>query len=156
MTSTSSASGRSGAWGDNRWGRTTQIYGVHVEYLWRQNGYESGGTLLPLAQRSDAAQLSTASAAICQVKHTRRTRKKAKKQHEEKPHGGSFDEFGIYSAIAYGLDNGLEFGLRGEFVEGIAAAGLDERFRVSPAVTYYFNRHRTRLPARAIQLRPLQ
>ena len=37
----------------------------------------------------------------------------------------------------------MEFGLRDEFVEGIAAAGLDERFRASPAVTYYFNENRT-------------
>ncbi len=33
--------------------------------------------------------------------------------------------------------------LRGDYVSGIGAAGLDERFRVSPAVTYYLNRNRT-------------
>ncbi|HSJ01029.1 MAG TPA: hypothetical protein VK956_01195, partial [Verrucomicrobium sp.] len=36
--------GVSGAWGDNEFERTSQIYGVHFEYLWRQNGLESGGS----------------------------------------------------------------------------------------------------------------
>lgn len=36
----------SGAWGGNRWGRNTQIYGAHVEFQWRENGYESGGRYL--------------------------------------------------------------------------------------------------------------
>jgi hypothetical protein len=63
--------------------------------------------------------------------------------HEERPHGRSFDEFGMYSTIAYGLDCGLEFGLRGGFISGVAAAGLDERFRISPVTTWYVNPNRT-------------
>ncbi|WP_075087470.1 hypothetical protein [Verrucomicrobium spinosum] len=36
--------GVSGAWGDNEFGRTSQVYGIHLEYLWRQNGLEAGGS----------------------------------------------------------------------------------------------------------------
>jgi hypothetical protein len=35
--------GLSGAWGDNQYGRNTSIYGVHLEYQWRENGFEAGG-----------------------------------------------------------------------------------------------------------------
>lgn len=49
----------------------------------------------------------------------------------------------MYSSVAYGFSNGLEFAVRGDFVSGIASAGLDQRFRVSPAVTYYLNPSRT-------------
>ena len=36
----------SGAWGDNEFGRTTQVYGIGLEYLWRENGYGPGGNSL--------------------------------------------------------------------------------------------------------------
>ena len=35
--------GLSGAFGDNAFGRSTQVYGSHFEYEWRQNGLEPGG-----------------------------------------------------------------------------------------------------------------
>jgi predicted porin len=129
--------GASGAWGDNRWGRTTQIYGVHGEYQWRENGYEAGGRYLRWRNEAMVRSFDAVSG------HLPGEEPEPAEAHEQRRHGGSFDEFGIYSALAYGFENGLELGLRGEFVSGIADAGLDERFRVSPAVTYYFNKNRT-------------
>ncbi len=38
--------GVSGAWGDNQYGRGTQVYGAHFEYQWRERGFEPGGRYL--------------------------------------------------------------------------------------------------------------
>ena len=63
--------------------------------------------------------------------------------HEEAPHYDSFDEFGAYSSLVYGFNDHVEVGLRGEWVAGIDEFGLDERWRVSPNVTWYANPERT-------------
>jgi hypothetical protein len=141
--------GASGAWGDNRWGETTQIYGAHFEYLWRQNGYESGGRYFRWRTEAMLRSFDGVSGHLPgeeeeeHEEHAEPHEEEGEEHHEEESHGGSFDEFGLYTTLAYGFENGLEFGLRGEFVEGIASAGLDERFRVSPVVTYYVNPQRT-------------
>jgi hypothetical protein len=129
--------GLSGAWGDNLWGKTTQIYGAHFEYQWRENGFEAGGSYFRWRTEAMLRNFDAISG------HLPGEEEEDGEEHEEKPHDGSLDEFGIYTSLLYGLDNGLEVGLRGEYVSGIAAAGLDERFRISPGVTYYVNRART-------------
>lgn len=141
--------GASGAWGDNEFSKTSQVYGVHFEYQWRENGYESGGSYFRWRTEGLLRHFET-SAEQHHHEHGHEhehdhAAHEEHHDHEEEHHveSGSFSEFGIYSAIAYGLDNGLEFGLRGEFVEGVADAGLDERFRMSPSVTYYINPQRT-------------
>lgn len=123
--------GASGAWGDNEFGETTQLYGIHFEYQWRRNGYESGGSYFRWRTEAMLRHFDAVSGGHHE------------EAHEVSPVKAGLHEFGAYSAVAYGFDNGLELGLRGDFVEGIADAGLDRRFRVSPAVTYYFNKHRT-------------
>lgn len=146
--------GASGAWGDNDFGRTSQVYGLHAEYQWRQNGYETGGRYF--RWRTEAMLRHFDAAASHHEEehgedehghHHDHSHHDAHHDHEEHEQGtarsGTFSEVGVYSALAYGLDNGLEFGLRGEYVQGIADAGLDRRFRVSPAITYYLNRQRT-------------
>ncbi len=132
--------GLSGAWGDNLWGRTTQIYGAHFEYQWRQHGYEAGGRYL---RWRTEAMLRRIAAISGHLPGEEEPVEKGGQLHEAKPHEGKLDEFGFYSSLVYGLPCALEFGLRGEFVGGIAAAGLDERFRISPGVTYYLNHDRT-------------
>ena len=131
--------GASGAWGDNEFGRTTQVYGAHLEYLWRQNGYETGGNYF--RWRTEA--MIRAFEAVSGHEHEHAAHEEAEQEEHADAASGSFDEFGMYSAVAYGLDCGLEFGLRGEFVSGVPQADLDERYRISPVVTYYLNRART-------------
>ena len=67
---------------------------------------------------------------------------------EEEEHGhedederrrASFDEFGLYSSAVYGFDDRIEAGLRAGWVSGISQAGLDDRFRLSPTLTWYVN-----------------
>jgi hypothetical protein len=124
--------GLSGAWGGNRWGKTTQIYGAHFEYQWRENGYEAGGRHFRWRTEAMIRSFEATSGHLPGEEH-------AEEGHEDHARGGSLDEFGIYSSLVYGFGKGLDLGLRGDFVSGIAQAGLDERFRVSPAMTYYLN-----------------
>ena len=50
----------------------------------------------------------------------------------------------VVSALVYGVHPRIDLGLRGEYVSGISAAeDLDERFRVSPNLTFWFNDART-------------
>ncbi|MED5586007.1 MAG: hypothetical protein VYB61_06595, partial [Verrucomicrobiota bacterium] len=61
---------------------------------------------------------------------------------EDEAHRDSFGEVGLYSSVTYGLNDQLEAGLRAGWVSGISEAGLDERFRLSPSLTWY-NESRT-------------
>jgi hypothetical protein len=62
---------------------------------------------------------------------------------EDEPRRDSFGEFGVYSSVLYGFNPRLEVGLRAEYVSGDLAAGLDDRFRMGPGVTFYLNDART-------------
>ncbi|MCE9520249.1 MAG: hypothetical protein K8R87_11945, partial [Verrucomicrobia bacterium] len=131
--------GLSGAWGDNKWGLNTQIYGAHFEYQWRQNGYEPGGRYFRWRTEAMLRDFGAISG------HLPSEEPEAEEvdHNKETPRQTNLNQFGIYSAFTYGLDNGLEFCLRGDYVSGIAAAGLDERFRLSPSITYYLNKNRS-------------
>lgn len=136
--------GASGAWGDNAMDRTTQLYGVHFQYEWRQNGYEPGGRYFrwrteAMLRRFDYFALHEEEEEHDHDHHDEH----GHEDHHHHVHQGSATEFGLYTALSYGLDNGLEFGLRGDYVDGIDHTALTERYRVSPNVTYYLNRART-------------
>jgi hypothetical protein len=127
--------GLSGAWGENRWGRTTQVYGAHVQYQWRENGYEAGGRYLRWKTEAMLRSFDAVSGHLPGEEETQ--------EEHELVRYAQLEEFGLYSSLIYGFDNGLEFGLRGDYISGIREAGLDERYRVSPAVTYYLNANHT-------------
>lgn len=135
--------GASGAWGDNEFGKISQIYGVHVEYIWRQNGYEAGGSYFRWRNEAMVRTFDAVGGAHEHEEQQGHEEGHGEEHEHEHVQSANLDEFGAYTALSYGLDCGLEFGLRGEFVSGIAEAGLDERFRISPVVTYYFNKART-------------
>ncbi len=131
--------GLSGAWGSNGLNGNSQVYGAHAEYTWRENGYESGGRYFrwrnEIALRSfDYQVASEEDEHHVELEHD---------HHEHSTASGREDEFGAYTMLSYGLDSGWVFGLRGEYVSGIAIAELAERWRVSPMVTYYLNPQRT-------------
>jgi len=148
--------GLSGAWGDNKMEKLSQVYGVHFQYEWRQNGYEPGGSYF--RWRTEAMVRSFDYFAVHEEEeeahedhdheHEHEHEHGEEEHHEEEEHHshvhrGSENEFGIYTAFAYGLDNGLEFGLRGDYVSGIDHTSLAERYRVSPNVTWFLNKART-------------
>lgn len=70
-------------------------------------------------------------------------------EHEDEDHDSeaveraNFRDFGFYTSLLYGFNNRFEAGLRAEYVSGDRGAGLDDRFRLSPGLTYYINDART-------------
>ncbi|MCP5557249.1 MAG: hypothetical protein H7A55_05810 [Verrucomicrobiaceae bacterium] len=145
--------GVSGGWGDNQSGRSTSIYGAHFEYQWRENGLELGGRYF--RWRNEVMWRRWAAGGLSAVDHGHDDHEEV--HHEEDDHNDHGDEadhhdgedranlrdFGLYSSLLYGFSNRLEAGLRAEYVGGDRAAGLDERFRLSPGLTYYINDART-------------
>lgn len=118
--------GVSGVWGKNLAQGNTHIYGVHLEYQWRQNGYASGGRYFRLRGEAMFRRFEVG---------------------EEVGGDEVLSEFqkdwGYYLSALYGFNNRIELGLRTEFVSGDLETGMDNRMRISPAVTYYLNEART-------------
>ena len=144
--------GISGAWGDNQYGRGTEIYGAHFEYQWRQNGFEPGGRYFRWRTEMMWRRWGAQSGVLeghedhgdehhDDVAHH--------DEHEEDDHESeaseraNFRDFGFYTSLLYGFNSQFEAGLRAEYVTGDRAAGLDDRFRLSPGLTYYINDART-------------
>ena len=130
--------GASGAWGDNLWNRRTQVLGAHVQYEWRKNGFAPGGDYFrwrtEIMRRDVEAMTGHLEEAELQ------------EEEEEPAESGSFDEWGLYTSAVYGksLRRGvIEGGLRYEYVAGADDAGLVERHRISPGLTWYANRLRS-------------
>ena len=138
----------SGAWGDNEFGRTSQVYGIGLEYLWRENGYDPGGNSLRV--RTELMYRDFGAIAGHHEEEEHGHHDEHEDEHEDE-HGheeeegrrGSLDEFGLYSSVVYGIDDRVEAGLRAGWVSGISEAGLDDRFRLSPTLTWYANADRT-------------
>lgn len=170
--------GISGAWGDNQYGRGTQIYGAHFEYQWRQNGFEPGGRYFrwrtEVMWRRWGAQGGVLEGHDHHDEHEHQDEHDHDEhhgevahhdehddhdEHEEEHHDehedhdddhdaeaadrANFRDFGFYTSLLYGFNSRFEAGLRAEYVSGDRAAGLDDRFRLSPGLTYYINDART-------------
>ncbi|MBL9152332.1 MAG: hypothetical protein JNK37_07605 [Verrucomicrobiales bacterium] len=146
----------SGAWGDNEFGRRTQVYGLGFEYLWRENGYGAGGNSLRWRTELMIRDIEAVSG------HLHGEEEEEHDEHGEEEHGhedehgeeeheheeapsrrASFDEVGLYSMLVYGFNDRFETGLRADWVSGIDAMGLDDRVRLSPMITWYANQNRT-------------
>ncbi len=119
--------GASYARGENEWGRHSTIYGTHLEYQWKANGLEAGGNYF---RWRNEIMLWDLQAVASESKQTR-----------------SLSEWGAYSSLTYGIATAnagvIEPSLRFDYVQGIAAAELDERWRLSPALTWSPFRNRT-------------
>lgn len=164
----------SGAWGDNEFGRETQVYGIGLEYLWRENGYSPGGRSLRWRNELMYRHIGAVSGHLHgeEEEHDDHDEHGHEDEHEEHGHHdedhdheehedhdheeehdhegrhfASFDEFGLYSSLIYGFNDNWETGVRAGWVSGISDMGLDDRFRLSPMITWYAN------PARTLQAR---
>lgn len=120
--------GVSGAWGNNQFERFTHLYGAHFDYIWRPGGVgdcdscsgpETGEFF---HWRTEALLRHFGAESFEDGAGTR----------------DDFTDFGIYSAVSYGAPSGkFQAHLRAEYVSGVSDAGLPERWRVSPAVTWH-------------------
>ncbi len=103
--------------GENGFGEDTQLYGLGLEYLWRENGLQAGGSYFRWRTEALLRLIDTAT--------------------------GDHDEFGIYSSVSYGLSAQLEASLRVGYVSSLDDFELDERWRLSPTLTWSLNADRT-------------
>ena len=62
---------------------------------------------------------------------------------EEESRETTLDDLGFYTSLVYGIDERTDLGLRVGYVPSISEAGLEERWRVSPSITFATNRQRT-------------
>lgn len=118
--------GISAAGGTNGFGRDTDVIGIDAEWLWRENGLEPGGRAFRwrnefLWRDADAFTYH---------------------EDEGETFRGSYQEWGFYSHVIYSWSGRLDTGLRLGWVEGVDDFGQDERFRISPAVTWWFDNAR--------------
>jgi hypothetical protein len=150
----------SGAWGDNAFGRQTQVYGLGVEYLWRENGYAMGGHSVRWRTEMMIRGIDAVSGHLPgehEDEHGHDEEHGHEDDHEEdedhdEDHDDhddedriarSFNDFGINTMLIFGFNDRLETGLRAEWVSGLDELGLDNRWRLSPMITWYANPQRT-------------
>lgn len=128
----------SGAWGENGFGRDTQVYGAAFEYLKRENGYAMGGN--SFRWRTELMVRTTDAVSG----HLPGEEEEEHDDHDdENRRRESFTDFGINSMVVFGFNDRIETGLRGEWVSGVSDLGLDNRVRFSPMITWYANSART-------------
>lgn len=118
--------GASWAGGTNGFGRRTGVLGIDAEYLWRENGLEAGGRAF--RWRNEILWRDVEAYSV--------------HEDEDERFRGSYDELGFYSHAIYTWNDRLDTGLRLGWVEGVDDFGQDERFRVSPSVTWWFDQGR--------------
>ncbi len=114
------SAGVSYAGGDNEFDRSTHVHGLDFGYQWRENGLEPGGRALRVSSELVMRQVSAF-------------------EDDAPPVSGRFDEFGIYATGVYTWNNHLDTGLRVAWLEGVDELGLEERLRISPAVTWWID-----------------
>jgi hypothetical protein len=131
--------GLSGAWGDNLWERKNAIYGTHMEYQWREDGFAITGKYLRWRTEAMWRRLGAVSGHLPGEEE-----EDEEGEEEDVVKRTTLNEVGVYSDLRYGwAADGWQLGLRGEYVGGIAEAGLEKRIRISPGVSYFFNPMRT-------------
>lgn len=120
--------GTSWGTGTNAFGRDTNVFGLDAEYLWRENGLEPGGRAFRWRNEFFWRDVQAFS------------------QHDDDGDGvidetfrGTYDETGFHTHAIYSWNERLDTGLRLAWLEGVEDFGQDERFRVSPTVSWWLD-----------------
>jgi hypothetical protein len=142
--------GLSAAWGRNNFGRHTQVYGLHFEYLWLPSGvahvesccHKETAEFFRWRTEVFVRHFGAAGVEGGHDEHEEEAgHEEGEEEHAEEGSGRAirddFTDAGIYTALSYGFPAGnVHAHLRAEYVSGIAEAGLPERYRISPAVMW--------------------
>ncbi len=123
--------GISWAGGTNGFGRDTGVLGLDAEYLWRERGLEPGGRAFRWRNEFLWRDVQAFS------------------EHDDDEDGvidetfaGTYNEWGFYTHAIYTWNARLDTGLRLGWMEGVDDFGQDERLRVSPSVSWWFDEGR--------------
>lgn len=129
---------------------------VHTGHVHRDHAHDHGGTREFLRWRTEVMLRRFGAVSQGHSDHEEHADHEGEEHHEE--HAGeehhdseeeahenepsksarkSFTDAGFYSELTYGRPGGKWQGhLRGEFASGIAEAGVDQRWRISPAISW--------------------
>lgn len=123
--------GISAARGTNGFDRRSHVWGIDLEYQWRENGLESGGRAFRWRNELLWREVGASS------------------EHDEdddgvidETHSGTYDETGLHTHLLYTPHDRIDTGLRLAWIGGIDEFGDQARFRVSPAVTFWLTPER--------------
>ena len=126
------------ATGDNGFHRSTDVYGVDLEYLWRERGLEPGGRAL--RWRNEVmfrrAYLED-DHGHGHHEHGHHGHGHHGHGHGDSHHGDRVSDWGMASSVIYTWNEQWDTGMRFEYVDGTGRAGLGERWRVSPVATWF-------------------
>lgn len=113
--------GVSWAGGTNGFDRETDVLGLDAEYLWREHGLEPGGRAF--RWRNELLWRDV----------------EAVTRHEEENEtfSGIYNERGVYTHAIYTWNGRLDTGLRLGWMEGVDDFGQEERFRISPSLSWW-------------------
>ena len=141
--------------GENGFGEITQVYGIGHEIVLDRHREPDGdgdaadshapGGFGPgsLRWRTEAMFRTFKANSTGEGEHEHSAEEEEAHHGEEAVRRATLDEFGIYSMLQYGLCDHADLAFRAEWVSGIAEMELDERWRLSPAITAYLNDART-------------
>jgi hypothetical protein len=110
--------------GDNGYGQTTEAAAAGLEYKWRASGSHEGGR--SFRWRTQVMHRQVGAASMAEAGNPVRRR--------------SLHETGISTAALYGFNEKFHAGIGIAFVEGMSAAGLNGRWRLSPMVQWNFSK----------------
>lgn len=135
--------GVSWAGGDNGFGKSTNIGGIDIEYQWRERGLEPGGMGFRWRNEflwRDVDAIGTMASADDHAdehadEHGHEDAHDDAHAEEGESISGNFNETGLYSTATFTWNEYLDTSLRVGWVEGIDAFGLEERLRISPAIS---------------------
>jgi hypothetical protein len=120
--------GVSWAGGGNGFGRDSGVFGIDLEYLWRGHGLEPGGRAFRWRNEFLWRDVEAFS------------------EHDEDSDGvidetfrGTYDESGFHTHAIFTWNDHLDTALRLAWLEGVDDFGQDERFRISPSVTWWLD-----------------
>ncbi|MEM7390825.1 MAG: hypothetical protein AAF492_00635 [Verrucomicrobiota bacterium] len=142
--------GASFASGDNGLGDDTEIFGIHLTYLWRENGLEPGGRHFTWNNEFMIRDIKGGEGHGHGEEEEEHHDEEEEEHHDEdeeehdedEEEFEDADEFGFYTELIYGPTDLIDIGTRVGFVEGIDELGIGERFRISPWLTVYLTESR--------------
>jgi len=141
------------AFGNNSYGEPTIVYATGIAYEWLENGYEPGGARFRTSLELFARTWSAPGGGHEEDDHGHEhedddhghEEEETEHGHEEEDHAElpSGSDFGFVAEAIYSPSFSWDFGGRLGYVSGNSEAELDERWRLSPAVTWWANESRT-------------
>lgn len=143
------AVGASFAMGDDEEGRQLTVAGLDLQYTWRENGLEPGGrafvwiTELLIRDIEKIAAHEDHAEDHHEEEHDEHAEDHHDEEEEEHAHeeellpGG--EDYGLYSQVVYTPMQQVDVGVRAGYVSELEDLDLNERFRVSPALTVYLD-----------------